>query len=781
MKLSNFWFCLFLLLPPVYSQGQSTSSDTKLCQFFINLNADQEEDHLQSGCQEMPSQLLLEEVEKPEVLSLRALDQVTAQYTYKAQILDDTSGKPLAGATLYFPELELGGRSDEQGWVSVADIPNGTHTLLVSYLGYKTLRLRLRFPQEGSEPPVFRLEEEEEELEILLVQSNRSSRVIEDVPTRVEIIAGVELSEKGNMKPGDIRMLLNESTGIQTQQTSATSYNSSIRIQGLDGKYTQLLRDGLPLYSGFSSGLSLMQITPLDLAQVEVVKGASSTLYGGGAIAGLVNLISKRPQEEPEISFLINGTSARGLDASAFYAAKGEKFGTTVFTSFNKGTAYDPAGIGLTAIPEFERFTVNPKLFWDLNSTTHLVAGINFSQEERLGGSMDYIQGKTAWNPYFEANTTDRISTELTFTTQWADSQFLTFKNSFNLFNRAIEIPDYQFDGKQVSSFSEMSWSSTKSTSSWISGINVWTDRFTQSQGDLSNPLDYSLNTLGAFVQNSWKANDQWALESGFRLDYLTTGEFFPLPKLSAMFTPNPELTLRIGGGLGYKSPTVFTEETEQIQFRSVVPINYGRLQSERSAGANVDLNYRLALGEELSLVANTLLFVTQIRHPLLLEKSTKGLEFVQPDGMFQTQGIEVNLKWNYRDFKLFTGYTLADVTQEFNGQKSPYPLVAKHRLNNVLMFEQHENFRIGLEAYYFSPQVLNDGKEGQSYWIFGLMGEKALGEHFSVFINFENLLDARQTRFDTIYTGDLNNPEFRDIYAPVDGFVINGGVKLNF
>ena len=704
-----------------------------------------------------------------------------AQTTFKAQILDNESGSPLVGATLYFPQLELGGTSDENGWVSVAAIPNGTHTLLVQYLGYETLRLRLSFPQEGAEPPVYRLEQEEEELEILLVQSNRSSRVIEDVPTRVEIIAGEELSEKGNMKPGDIRMLLNESTGIQTQQTSATSYNSSIRIQGLDGKYTQLLRDGLPLYAGFSSGLSLMQIAPLDLAQVEVVKGASSTLYGGGAIAGLVNLISKRPEEEPELSFLLNGTSARGLDASAFYAAKGEKFGTTVFTSFNKGSAYDPAGIGLTAIPEFERFTVNPKLFWDLNSKTNVVAGINFSQEERLGGSLDYIKGKTALNPYFEANTTDRVSTELTFTTQWAETQSLTFKNSLNLFSREIEIPDYLFDGKQVSSFSELSWSSTKSNSSWISGLNLWADRFAQSQGDLSNPLDYSLTTIGAFVQNIWNAKENWTVESGFRLDHLDTEGFFPLPKLSVLYTPNAALTLRIGGGLGYKSPTVFTEETERIQFRRVAPIDYEKLQSERSAGANLDINYRLALGEELSLVANTLLFVTQIQNPLLLEKSVTGFEFVQPEGNFQTQGVEVNLKWNYRDFKLFTGYTLADVTQEINGRTNPYPLVARHRLNNVLMFEQHENFRIGLEAYYFSPQVLNDGKEGQSYWIFGLMAEKALGEHFSLFINFENFLDARQTRFDTIYTGDLSNPEFRDIYAPVDGFVINGGVKLNF
>src|SRR5690606_17540184 len=169
---------------------------------------------------------------------------------------------------------------------------------------------------------------------------------------------------KANMKPGDIRMLLSETTGIQTQQTSATSYNSSIRIQGLDGKYTQLLKDGLPLYSGFSGGLSLMQIVPLDLQQVEVIKGASSTLYGGGAIAGLVNLISKTPGEDRELNFMLNGTSALGLDVSGFYSEKFGKVGTTVFASYNHGTPYDPADIGLTAIPEFDRYTVNPRLFF---------------------------------------------------------------------------------------------------------------------------------------------------------------------------------------------------------------------------------------------------------------------------------------------------------------------------------------------------------------------------------------------------------------------------------
>src|SRR6201989_1492470 len=187
--------------------------------------------------------------------------------------------------------------------------------------------------------------EEGDELEAVVVSATRSSRTIANIPTRVEVISGEELDEKSNMKPGDIRMMLAESTGIQTQQTSATSGNSSIRIQGLDGKYTQIIRDGFPLYSGFSGGLGLMQIAPLDLKQIEVIKGSSSTLYGGGAIAGLVNLVSKTPTAKKELSFLANGTSAGGLDLSSFYSQKFNKVGLTVFGSFNTGKPYDPANI----------------------------------------------------------------------------------------------------------------------------------------------------------------------------------------------------------------------------------------------------------------------------------------------------------------------------------------------------------------------------------------------------------------------------------------------------
>ena len=363
-----------------------------------------------------------------------------SQNTFTATIKDKDSKEALFGVSVYFPQLEKGASTDSMGKVSIDDIPSGIYTILVTHLGYESIELQQSFPL--GEELILLMEHGHEEMEEVLVTSTRSGRTIEDVPTRVEVIAGEELAEKGNMKPGDIRMLLNESTGIQTQRTSATSYNSSIRIQGLDGKYTQLLRDGLPLYSGYSGGLSLMQIAPLDLKQVEVIKGASSTLYGGGAIAGLVNLISKTPGEDRELNFMVNGTSALGLDLSGFYSERYGKIGTTVFASYNKGTAYDPAGIGLTAIPEFERYTINPRMFWYLDEATEINLGFNFTTENRLGGNMDYIEGKSS-SGYFESNETDRLSTQFDATHRFSDHSRIQVKNSISFFDRSIAIPNY--------------------------------------------------------------------------------------------------------------------------------------------------------------------------------------------------------------------------------------------------------------------------------------------------------------------------------------------------
>ena len=126
----------------------------------------------------------------------------------------------------------------------------------------------------------------------------------------------------------------------------------------------------------------------------------------------------------------------------------------------------------------------------------------------------------------------------------------------------------------------------------------------------------------------------------------------------------------------------------------------------------------------------------------------------------------------------LYLGYTYTDVRTSDGHEKYENFLTPKHRLNAILMYEVEDSWRVGLESYYYSKQKLSDGKEGKPYTMFGLMVEK-IWEHFSVFANFENFTDRRQTRFDTINNGTVTNPEFRDTYAPLEGFVFNAGIKI--
>ena len=288
----------------------------------------------------------------------------------KLNIKNAQTKEPLTGASVKIITLNKTAIADSLGSVLFKQIVAGTYSVVISYIGFTEKEITITAPQTSDSIFDVFLEENEEAQEDVVVTATRISRTIANTPTRTEVISGEELTEKGNMKPGDIRMMLNESTGIQTQQTSATSFNAGIRIQGLDGRYTQILRDGYPMYSGFSGGLSLLQIAPLDLKQVEVIKGASSTLFGGGAIAGIVNLVSKIPTEERSLDFLSNATSAGGLDLSSFYSQKFDKVGVTVFASSNSNTAFDPASIGLTAIPKFQRYTINPRIFLYGKKTT---------------------------------------------------------------------------------------------------------------------------------------------------------------------------------------------------------------------------------------------------------------------------------------------------------------------------------------------------------------------------------------------------------------------------
>jgi iron complex outermembrane receptor protein len=703
-----------------------------------------------------------------------------AQNTLKVTIKNEKTKEILIGVSIFIKGTQNVTTSDTSGFAELKNIPNGKQTIIFNSVGFTTVERSITFPQEITLEIL--LEPSAEELdEVKVVSTTRSSRNIKNIPTRIETIVAGELEEKSVMQPGNIKMLLTESTGIQTQQTSQVSGSASIRIQGLDGKYTQLLQDGFPLYSGFASGLSILQIPPLNLKRVEVIKGSTSTLYGGGAIAGLINLITKEPTEKREISLLANVNQTNALDVSGFYSERYKKTGFTIYAASNFQKAFDVNKDGFSDIPKFSRYTINPKFFYYPNDKTTFSFGVNAGFEKRTGGDIQVINNKAdATHTFFETNNSNRYSTQAKFEKVFANKNILTIKNSVGYFNRKILRQSYNFEGQQVATFSEANYLIPKEKSEWNIGTNFVSDKFKQ-KNTVANKLDYSNSAFGIFAQNNLKVSDKFIVESGLRLDATNRNNIFALPRLSFLYKITDKLTSRFGGGLGYKTPTIFSEETEEKAFQNINPLDFSKVSPEKSYGLNADINYKATIFDEVNFSINQLFFYTIIKNPLVLNPviASNNFAFENTNGNIESKGFETNIKLRLKDISCYIGYTFIDATRNFNNVSTINPLTAKHRINANLMYEMNEKLRIAYEVFYVGQQYLTNGEKVRDYWVMGVSGEYKF-KHFSLFLNLENFLDSRQSRWENLYSGTILNPQFREVYTPTDGIIFNGGFKIN-
>ena len=718
--------------------------------------------------------------------------QETAQHIYRALVQDAHHEEPLAGVNVSVEGTTIGAATGADGRVMVTGIPTGRQMLVFSFIGFETVRRPLTFPlDDPDEIHVVLLDEAHGELEAIAVSATRTSRTIADQATRVETIAGEEIDEKISMEPANISMLLNESPGITVQQTSAVSGGASIRIQGLDGRYTQILKDGFPLYGGFSGGLSLLHVPPLDLQQVEVIKGPSSTLYGGDAIAGLVNLVSKVPAEEPELSLLANATSAGGYDLGGFLAARGERLGVTFLASGNVQQAYDPDDDAFSNLPETLRLTLGPKLFYYPAARTTLSIGLAGTFEDREGGDLDVLgRGPTEDRTFFERNESARLTSQARLDHGVGDAPhevfggegLVTLKNSISLFDRTIEVPGYRFDGQQLATYSEASFLVAREAHDLVVGLDLRTDAFREDAGSTAAARDYTYTSVGAFAQDTWDISGRVVVEAGLRADYHNTFGLFVLPKVSLLYRVTEHLSTRVGGGLGYKAPTVFLEPSEERAFRGVVPLAEG-VEAETSRGGSLDVNYSALLFDRLAVSLNQAFYFTDLEHPLVpVIEDAAGeregvLRYESADGVVRTRALETNAKLSLGDVKLFLGYVYLNTRADYGGVEGPLPLTPDHKTYTVLVYEKHGTGRIGLEAYYTGPQALANGTRTEGYWITGVMAERRFGPA-RLFLNFENVLDTKQSNYAPVVLGPRANPRFAEIWAPMDGFIINGGIK---
>ena len=714
-----------------------------------------------------------------------------AQNTLDVIIVSEENQETLIGATLLLKGTNNGISTNSQGAALLKKIPNGKQTIVVSYIGYEDKEVIYDFPQDGEVAHEIKLSADNTEIDEIIVEATRGNRTVANLPTRTEVLTD-EIDEAASMEPSKISHLITHSTGIQVQTTAAGSNGAVVRIQGLNGRYTQMLKDGFPLYGGFSGSLDILQIPPLDLRQVEFVKGSASTLYGGGAIAGIVNLLTKKANKD-ETLLHINLSHIGAKDFNAFTSKRFGKWGFTNLASMHIHDPYDADENGFSDIAQVSKFNFNPKLFYNPNKKTELYFGAGMTKENRKGGSMSKIRNENPNAFYFlDEQESSRTTTQFSANYKIDNTKTISLKNSISSFDRYININEdilgtsTTFGGNQLNSFTELNLNINKEKQNINIGLNALTDKFTE-DNLINQPLrNQEFNTLGLYVNHLWDVTDKFALESGLRTDKVEAstlntengGQSFVLPKISALYKMTPEISIRLGAGMGYRMPSLFSEEAEPYGYKNVQAVNFENLVAEESYGTNIDFKYQSTFSTDNVLLSlNQMFFFNVIDNPITLnENDIDNLFYEQTNDSLLSKGFESQIKLTVDKFTWFLGYTYTDAYLENGENKNGLTLTPKHSIKGDLLFVVDNKWRIGWDYDYKSGQFLNNGHITESLFTTGVIVERTI-DNFVIFLNAENFTDVRQSNVGDVLTD--GSPQFTEVWAPLDGYFFNMGLKI--
>ena len=610
------------------------------------------------------------------------------------------------------------------------------------------------------------------EEEVIVVASTRTARRIEDQPMRVEVLNREEVEEKMLMTPGDIGMMLNEMGGLRVQSTSPSLGAASVRIQGMRGRYTRFLSDGLPLFGSQPGGLGLLQIPPMDLNQVEVIKGVASALYGAGAMGGVVNLLSRRPGDEPEHEVLVNRSTRGATDGVLWLSSPlTESWGVTFLGGGHAQQQTDVDGDGWADLAHYERGIARPRFFWDDGRGQSFFATVGATLENRTGGTQPDAVLPATGMPYRESLETRRVDLGMLWQMLPAGRYVLTARATV-----ARQWHEHQFGeilerDRHGTAFGELTLRGSRGGHTWVGGVAVEQDSYDST--DVPR-FAYTFTTPGIFVQDDIDIRSWLALSLSGRLDHHSEYGWFLSPRVSALFRSG-EWSTRMSAGGGFFGPSSLTEETEAAGLtRLTVP---GPLRAERGRSVSIDLTR--SSGPFSSTVT---LFGSHITDPVQLDRSTYILRNLATPTT--NVGVELLAILRQSPLAITASYTYVRSREEVEGVTTDVALTPRHSIGLVTMVENADG-RIGVEVYYTGRQRLEDNpyrETGASYVIVGLLVERRVGR-LRLFVNGENLTGVRQTRWDPILRPSRASDGrwTVDAWAPLDGRVINGGVRVQF
>lgn len=562
----------------------------------------------------------------------------TQEHTVNGTVYSE--GEPLDGASLRIKGTNLGTITNEKGYFSIKFSKKKNNQLIISYTGHKSKQIEID-PKESDIGKI--ILELYESLDEIVISGTLKPVSKLNSPVAVEVYS--QSFFKANPSPS-IFESLESINGIRPQLNCNVCNTGDIHINGQEGSYTMVLIDGLPIVSGLSTVYGLSGIPQSLIERVEIVKGPASTLYGSEAIGGVINLITKLPENSSKLSVdsFLSDWGELNTDIGYKYSLSKRTTGLLGINYFNFSNPIDNNNDGFTdltiqdRISIFNKFTYGDKLSF----------ATRFVYEDRWGGQLN-------WEPKYRGG--DTVYGENIYTTRfeafgnYTFNKNLSFQFSYNNHTHNSAYGTTIFNANQTIGFGQLIWNKSIKNNDLLFGLAY---RYTYYDDDTTATFNEILNSNqediyhmpGLFIQDEIKINESNTLLLGIRFDHNSLHGNIFTPRINYKLSNYDQTSiLRMSFGTGYRVAQVFTEDHAALTgARDVVFLN--DLEPEKSWNTNLNYVKKVYLKEGAIIDFDISIFKTQFSNKIIPDYDTNPNKIIYDNlkGRSISQGVSLNI-----------------------------------------------------------------------------------------------------------------------------------------
>lgn len=695
------------------------------------------------------------------VLFLLTIATITAKAQNRSisgSVRDRQTTEALPYSNVQLLGTAIGSTTDNNGYFKL-EIPKAHENgkLIATYLGYKTDTIQLTATKTIYK---FNLNISAGTMKEVVVSGTMKETSKLDSPIPVEVYNPVFF--KKNPTP-NIFEALTMVNGVQPQLNCNVCSTGDIHINGMEGPYTMVLIDGMPIVSSLSTVYGLAGIPNSMVKRIEIVKGPASALYGSEAVGGLINIITKDPVTAPVLKVDIAGTTWNEYNADVTAKFKVKKTSSLLgINGFYFNTIHDINNDGFTDVTLQKRISIFNKWNFERKSGKPVSIAARFIYENRWGG-------QTTWTPEFRG--TDSIYGESIYTNRAevigvyglpVKHQNIRMEYSYNFHYQDSYYGTIKYKASQHTAFSQLLWDKTIGKHSLLFGVPFRFISYDDNSPatattDTLNPTNKPQLTIlpGLFVQDEWTINKKLTSLVGMRYDHNNEHGNIFTPRLSFKFRPNNNHTIRLSGGNGYRVVNLFTEDHAALTGAREVVIAE-KLRPEQSW--NVNLNYVTQIDHRNGFIGIDMsTFYTYFTNKIVGDFNTDPDKIIYDNlkGYAISKGATLNLDFAFTNgLKIILGGTLMDVYQIESDSagvnvKMPQQFAPKFSSTFTASYTLSKlGLSFDLTGLVKSPMYLpvlpNDFRPEQSPWfcLVNLQATKKVGNDIEFYGGVKNILN---------------------------------------